>query len=289
MGRLGRRESLRALHAAFDVGVNYFDVARAYGYGQAEFLLGEFLTGRRDDVVVATKFGILPPRPNLLRTVARPVVRGAMRLTARTGLSAADRVLRRGIARGAGLSPQRGYFTPALARESLHTSLRALRRDRVDLLWLHECSPTDLTDELRSTLDRFVSDGTVGQYGPATDPESCRMLLTVHPHIPIAQLPHNVLSDGLSASGGRPVVTHSIFGSPEDRSRLRVAMDRDVTRDRDPDRFALKYALAVNRTGVVILGMSDPRHIAVNAAIASEPPDESALVWAEKYRSLAVA
>ena len=286
MGRLGRRASLRALHAALDAGVTYFDVARSYGYGQAESLLGEFLAGRRDTVVVATKFGILPPRPNFLRAVARPVVRGAVRFAERSGLSVVDRVLRRGIARGAGLSPRRGHFTPALARASLDTSLRELRLDRVDVLWLHDCSSTDLTDELRSTLDRFVTEGKVGHYGPATDPDSCRELLAKHPQLPIAQLPHHVWRDGLSATGGRPTVTHSVFGSPEDRSRLRTALDRDPPGERDPYRFALKYALAANRTGVVILGMSDPRHIAANATIASERPDESTLAWVEKYRSI---
>lgn len=51
-----RSEILRAMHAALDAGVNFFDTADAYGDGLGETVLGEFLAGvRREDVVVCTK------------------------------------------------------------------------------------------------------------------------------------------------------------------------------------------------------------------------------------------
>ena len=58
LGRSGRSDSLKALGVAWDEGVRFFDTARAYGYGESEGLLGEFLRGRRDQAVIATKFGI---------------------------------------------------------------------------------------------------------------------------------------------------------------------------------------------------------------------------------------
>ena len=65
MGRVGRRESLAALGAAWDAGINFFDTARSYGYGESEALLGGFLRGnRRSQAVVCTKFGILPAARN---------------------------------------------------------------------------------------------------------------------------------------------------------------------------------------------------------------------------------
>ena len=54
-------QGLRALHAAFERGVTWYDVAPPYGDGEAEEILGRFLTGRRDRVVICTKFGV--PRP----------------------------------------------------------------------------------------------------------------------------------------------------------------------------------------------------------------------------------
>jgi aryl-alcohol dehydrogenase-like predicted oxidoreductase len=275
MGRHGRRASLRALHAAFDSGVNYFDVARSYGYGHAERLLGEFLSGRRDHCVVATKFGILPPTETLLRSVARPLVRTGLALAKRTGLGSVDRLLRKGIAKGAGASVARGQFSPALARASLDTSLRELGCENVDILWLHACGPDDLTDELRATLDGFVAAGKILHYGPATDPVSCRTILDRHPDISIAQVPHNAWDDSLSATGGRPTAVHSVLGTPDQRARLRTLAASDP-RTGDPETFALRYALGTNPTGVVVLGMAHPRHIAANVAVADAPPADSA-------------
>ena len=45
MARLGRRESVRLVEIAHDSGITHFDTARAYGYGEAESALGDFLAG----------------------------------------------------------------------------------------------------------------------------------------------------------------------------------------------------------------------------------------------------
>src|ERR1700749_4540466 len=62
MGRVGRTQSLRVIAAALDGGITHFDVARLYGYGEAEALVGEALAGKRDKVVIASKFGLTAPR-----------------------------------------------------------------------------------------------------------------------------------------------------------------------------------------------------------------------------------
>src|SRR5580692_13107372 len=73
--RYGKRESLRALGEAFDRGVTYFDVARSYGYGDAEGILGSFIRDKRDRVIVATKFGIEPLESTPARRFAKAVAR----------------------------------------------------------------------------------------------------------------------------------------------------------------------------------------------------------------------
>ena len=50
-------ESIRAIHAALEWGANFFDTAANYGCGHSERILGQALKGRRDQVVIATKFG----------------------------------------------------------------------------------------------------------------------------------------------------------------------------------------------------------------------------------------
>ena len=78
MGGISERESLRLLETAFDAGIRHFDVAPAYGHGRAERCLGKFLQGKRDQVTVATKYGILPPAQAGLMDMARSVVRPAV-------------------------------------------------------------------------------------------------------------------------------------------------------------------------------------------------------------------
>jgi aryl-alcohol dehydrogenase-like predicted oxidoreductase len=56
-GVMDDAESIRAIHAALDLGVNFFDTAANYGAGHSERILGQAVQGRRDKVVIATKFG----------------------------------------------------------------------------------------------------------------------------------------------------------------------------------------------------------------------------------------
>ena len=51
-------ESIRAIHASIDAGVNLIDTAPAYGFGRSEEVVGKAIKGRRDEVVIATKCGL---------------------------------------------------------------------------------------------------------------------------------------------------------------------------------------------------------------------------------------
>jgi aryl-alcohol dehydrogenase-like predicted oxidoreductase len=57
LGEVDDRESIHTIHMAMDMGVNFFDTAPAYGAGHCEEILGQAFAGRRDQVVIATKFG----------------------------------------------------------------------------------------------------------------------------------------------------------------------------------------------------------------------------------------
>ena len=58
-GEVDDQESIRAVHACLDLGVTYFDTANAYGAGHSERVLARALEGRRNDVLISTKFGLL--------------------------------------------------------------------------------------------------------------------------------------------------------------------------------------------------------------------------------------
>lgn len=58
-GQTDDQTSIRAIQTALDLGINFIDTADAYGIGHSEKLIGEAIKGRRDQVVLATKFGFL--------------------------------------------------------------------------------------------------------------------------------------------------------------------------------------------------------------------------------------
>ncbi|TPW91045.1 aldo/keto reductase, partial [Schumannella luteola] len=124
LGRPGTRtETLEGatavVTAALDAGVTFFDTADIYGsgYGVSETLLGEALRGRRDEAVVATKFGH--------QDYPSPL---------------------------AELGPRGGR---AYIRAAVEGSLARLRTDRIDLYQLHTPDPSTPVEETLAALDEL--------------------------------------------------------------------------------------------------------------------------------------
>jgi D-threo-aldose 1-dehydrogenase len=157
MGALSRRESLALLSAAWDAGVRHFDVAPAYGHGEAEGVLGSFLAGRRDQATVVTKFGLEPTGNSKFLEIARAVARPLLRKAS---------VLRPRRVGNPGGAPIREPFDPVNAERSLVRSLRALQTDHIDVLLLHEAEAELLPDDgMLAFLENSVRKGLIGAFG----------------------------------------------------------------------------------------------------------------------------
>jgi aryl-alcohol dehydrogenase-like predicted oxidoreductase len=115
--------------AALDAGITFFDTADVYGGvpGQSEALLGAALAGHRDDVVIATKFGLDVQ-----------------------GLNGPDW----------GVRGSRRYV-----RRAVESSLRRLRTDHVDLLQMHAPDPVTPIEETLAALHELVVEGKVRYLG----------------------------------------------------------------------------------------------------------------------------
>src|SRR5919112_180703 len=75
-GNADHDDSIRIIHRALDAGINFVDTADVYARGESEEILGKALAGRRDDVVVATKFhGAMGDDPNERGNSRRWIVR----------------------------------------------------------------------------------------------------------------------------------------------------------------------------------------------------------------------
>lgn len=187
LGRSGRKESLRALAAAWDEGIRLFDTARSYGYGESEGLLGEFLLGRREQAVIATKFGILPGRQSAWKSAAKAVARTVLKV-----IPSARAVARK----GAGREFTANQFTLEVLRYSVETSLRELKTDRIDILYLHSAPPSVLEqDDLLEAVARMVEQGKVRLAGLSGEPEVVQLALQRPANILRAmQFPCNLFS-----------------------------------------------------------------------------------------------
>jgi aryl-alcohol dehydrogenase-like predicted oxidoreductase len=130
-------ESIRAIHRALDMGVNFLDTAAVYGCGHSERIVGRAVAGKRDKVVLATKFGF--PINEKERT---------------THGTQCD---------------------PEYVRASCEESLRRLDTDYIDLFQFH-LNDSDKGEEVRGVLEELVTGGKIRWYGWSTDyPDRARL------------------------------------------------------------------------------------------------------------------
>lgn len=147
------RQRQHLLEAASSGGISHFDTSPYYGYGLAETDLGNFMQGRRDSLTVTTKVGLYP---------FGGAAHGAIAVWAR---KAAGKLYPRVSAPEVDWSIQR-------AASSLNASLRRLKSDYVDFLFLHEPDISLLNaDEFLMWLEAEQTKGKVRYWGLAGLPE----------------------------------------------------------------------------------------------------------------------
>ncbi len=271
MGRVGRSESRRAIDAAFDRGVTHFDVARSYGYGDAEGLLGEALRGKRARVVIASKCGLSAPR-------AATALRGLKPLAQKfaAGVPGLRPLLRSLVGSATGA---RDRFSPRAVQHSLDRSLAALRTDYLDILLLHDCLAEEVTDELLAHLDAQVAAGKIRAYGCATGVETTAQLAARYDDRLLYQLGNSVCVRGTERVPHAPhrYIAHSPFGGADRLASLlragplRLPSGR-VVAAADIHPLMLAYALACDSVAAVLCSMLDDRHLQANLAIVERPP-----------------
>jgi aryl-alcohol dehydrogenase-like predicted oxidoreductase len=138
------RESVATIHRALDLGVTLLDTADIYGPHTNERLVGRAIAGRRDEVVLATKFGV----------VGGPDAAGARRVDGR----------------------------PAYVRAALDASLQRLGVDHVDLYYQHRIDPQVPVEETVGALAEAVAAGKIRHIGLSeAGADTIRRAHAVHP------------------------------------------------------------------------------------------------------------
>lgn len=132
-GKTDDRQSIEAIHAALDLGINFFDTAANYGAGHSERILGQALGDRRGEVIIATKFGHVVDESRKVVYKDDEQVLGNL-------------------------------------RQDCENSLRRLGTDYIDIYQFHEASyDPELAPQVMNILEGLVKDGKIRYYGWSTD------------------------------------------------------------------------------------------------------------------------
>lgn len=262
--RYSRRESLRALSIAFDLGVNYWDVARAYGYGEAESIVGAFIRDKRDRVIVATKFGLDPPTLTPAHRVLKALARRAFRIAPG---------LRRAARQQLGKQFARRRFDADAMSRSLDESLRQLRTDYVDVFLVHDCTFDALADDrLFDALDRARASGKVRFVGASGERRIVEEALRRRPALTVAQFQHDLFAQPIGGALQRADCTSigfQPFGGGAGLGRLLEVVRRARDLPSTPEELRRKLRAAREDQVVATLALSGARLDGVAVVLAT--------------------
>ena len=137
-------ESVATIHRALELGINFLDTADVYGPYKNEELVGRAIKGRRDQVFLATKFGIV-------RDPANPSVRGVS-------------------------------GKPDYVKRSCEASLRRLQVETIDLYYQHRVDPKTPIEETVSAMAELVKEGKIRYIGLSeASSQTIRRATKIHP------------------------------------------------------------------------------------------------------------
>src|SRR4051794_39303459 len=142
-GALDDAESIRTIHRALELGVTHIDTAEIYGPFLSEEIVGRAIAGRRDDVVIATKFGLVSH---------------------------------------SGGGPGTIDSSPGNVRAAVEGSLSRLGTDHIDLYYQHRVDPGTPIEDTVGTLAELVTEGKIRYIGLSeAGPDTIRRAHAVHP------------------------------------------------------------------------------------------------------------
>jgi aryl-alcohol dehydrogenase-like predicted oxidoreductase len=283
-----RKQARVLLEKAFEAGINYFDTAATYAYGDSERLLGELFATRRDRVIIATKGGYCYSSSARYAQYLLPAIGPFRRILARR---------RPQLKRH---SRKRQDFSARFLRDNLEQSLRRLRTDYVDLYQLHS-PPADVieSDEVLRFLEDSIREGKVRYCAASVNSIAEARLCLKHPLYAALQLEFNLVEQEaatevlpLARSRGVGVIVkmplarglltnnyHVMTGpapdqyDPASRDRRAQVLDFLVSENHPSVEIAaLRFILDHRDVATVLTGTTNPDHLHDNLQVIEAGP-----------------
>ncbi|QDS99800.1 aldo/keto reductase [Adhaeretor mobilis] len=277
-GKVDDQNSIRAIHSALDLGVNFFDTADVYGLGHSEEVLCTALGERRRDVLIASKFGV--------------------RRTAE-GTTIKD-------------------ISPSYLRQALEASLRRLQLECLPLYYIHWPDRNTPVEDAVGELERCRCEGKIKAIGVSNFSSEQLLKVAQVAKIDAVQIQYSLVDRQeaeellqVSKQLGIPLVTwgslaqglltgkydaNSKFGESDRRSRYdnfrgqKLASNLKLVEQlqliagrigRTPGQVAMRWLLDTPGVGAVLFGAKTPEQVRENAAVAEgwklEPSDYKTL------------
>ncbi len=282
-----RDEIASTMAAAIDHGINFFDTSDKYGDGEAERILGRIARGRRDNLIICSKVGYrLHRHAKLYERVIRPFRRTFLRRF---------RVMR---STAAAMRHSTQNFDPQYVRSAVEASLRRLQTDYLDILLLHS-PPLAVVDrgEVFEAFEDLKRRGSIRHYGVSfgkTDYDRLTDASLRHPGVAALQVTINALrqealTEVLPRVAGHDVAV--IARMPFQKGKVLDDPELVALLGNNPDRTmaqsALRFVLQQEGVGLLLVGMTDRRHLEENLkALAASPLTDLEMALIRKHSTL---
>lgn len=273
-GSKSNTDATKALNHAYDQGIIYFDVARSYGYGKAESIVGNFALNKRDKIFIASKFGIYPLSDFPLRKALFASVRAVNKKMP-------------GIQRSIQLITKRTLikpnFSPKMTEESLDKSLKELKTSYLDLFLFHESGLEGiLREDIIYTLEKAKEKGKIRSWGGNfSNSKDAFIALEMNTELETLQVAFSVdnhYSQLVSNKIRRIKIIYSVLNYVSNINNIKI--DDIILRiknkipqlQRTNNIREILFVLAFSELscGAILLSMSNPEHINRNILLSKD-------------------
>lgn len=279
-------EFTQVLNYAFENGINFFDTADTYSYGNSETLIGKAFKNKRDSIIISTKVGFLPSSLSSPAKMFVPFLGKTRKL-----IYPFKKYLKKA-------SKKRQNFSEGHIRESIEKSLTRLNTDYIDIYLLHNPSAEIIKKgNIFKVLDDLKNEGKIRYYGVSANSIDDAVLCLNFPDVTVIQIGFNLLNrkaesqlfpflknnpKGIIAriplargllTGNGKVMTGAYTDSTKFPRELKAKINRfnDVVRKKILPEAAFRFILGYQEVSTLIAGTRSVKHLEENIKSVNEP------------------